>query len=179
VQANQVAHFFQEKPDIIFHTLFERTRQTTEPAIARFPDVPVEMLPMHEFTYLNTEAYAGTTVSERRERAVSYWNQNNPYQNDGGESESFMDLIERIYQSFDILTKRKEKVIFVFSHEQILKMTKLLLSVESEDKTPEELMRHYSEVEFGRPIKNCEVHKVTIDDDGNWSQMESVFIPEE
>lgn len=134
---------------------------------------------MHEFTYLNTEAYAGTTVSERRERAVSYWNQNDPYQNDGGESESFMDLIERIYQSFDILTCRKEKVIFVFSHEQILKMTKLLLSVESEDKTPEELMRHYSEVEFGRPIKNCEVHKVTIDDDGNWSQMESVFIPEE
>ena len=49
----------------------------------KYPDVPVEILPIHEFNYQGAHAYSGTTVEERRERARKYWDKNDPYYNDG------------------------------------------------------------------------------------------------
>ena len=174
-QAEQVAGFLP-KPDLILHTIYTRTRETAEPFIQKHPDVPVETIPMHEFTYLNTQTYNGTTMFERREKALSYWKANNPRHNDGGWAESFVDCLERVYVSLDILAHRKEEIIVIFSHGQILQLTRLLLEHENETKNPEDLMRLYREIETKRPLKNCEILKLEIQAD-TWWTMESVFVP--
>lgn len=145
----------------------------------RYPHIPVEILPIHEFTYLNTQTYAGTTVYERREKAMGYWNKNDPYHNDGGGAESFVDCINRILHTFPRLMAKKEESIVVFTHGQILQLMRLLLSPGMNTQRSQDIMRSYHINERENPIKNGEILKVTVDDDGNWSQMESVFVPEE
>jgi uncharacterized membrane protein len=90
-----------------------------------------------------------------------------------------MDCIGRVTRAFPDIVSRKEKNIIIFTHGQITQLIKLLLNPESKDKSLEDIMKKYREVELAHPIKNCEILKATIDNDGNWSQMESVFIPEE
>ena len=47
-----VATDWGETPSLIVTSLFLRTQQTAAPTIERFPDVPVEVWPIEEFTYL-------------------------------------------------------------------------------------------------------------------------------
>jgi phosphohistidine phosphatase SixA len=72
-----------QAPDLIAHTTYLRTKETATPLIEKYPHIPVEILPVHEFNYQGAHAYVGTTVEERRERTQKYWNKNDPYYNDG------------------------------------------------------------------------------------------------
>jgi hypothetical protein len=56
---------------------------------------------------------------------------------------------------------------------------RLLLSPGMNTQRSHDIMHSYHLAESQNPIKNGEVLKVTIDEDGNWSQMESVFVPGE
>src|SRR5947199_2089152 len=51
-QAQQIAQFFPRPPSLIIASHYIRTQQTAEPTCARFPWVPREIWPVHEFTYL-------------------------------------------------------------------------------------------------------------------------------
>ena len=51
-QARAVAASWPEAPALIVTSPYTRTRQTAAPTIARFPDPPVEVWPIEEFTYL-------------------------------------------------------------------------------------------------------------------------------
>jgi len=95
-QALLLAEKFDSAPGLIVVSPFIRTRQTATPLMARFPHVPVEEWPVHEFTYLNPERYRGTTETQRGVFAHDYWLRCDPHWNDGGGAESFADLIGRI-----------------------------------------------------------------------------------
>jgi probable phosphoglycerate mutase len=51
-QAVAVAETWTDRPQLIALSPYLRTHLTAEPTIQRFPDVPIEVLPMQEFTYL-------------------------------------------------------------------------------------------------------------------------------
>jgi hypothetical protein len=90
-----------------------------------------------------------------------------------------MDCVGRVSQAFPDIISRSEKNIIIFTHGQITQLTKFLLSPEAKGKQPEEIMKRYREIELASPIKNCEVLRVTIDENGKWDKMESVFVPSE
>ena len=64
-QALAVARWFSVIPDIIIWSSYIRTLQTALPTMRRFQTSKLLQRGLHEFTYLDTRKYAGTTVLER------------------------------------------------------------------------------------------------------------------
>jgi len=176
-QAQRSSEYFTISPDLITYTAYYRTFETAKPLLEKFPTVPTEILPVQEFTYLNTEIYAKTTVQERRERATQYWKNNDPSHNDGGWAESFLDCMTRTKKTLNFLAEKKEKTIVVYTHGQVLQIIKALLHPKIKQESPEYIMRFFREWELANPVKNAEILRATIDDNWTWSQIESVFVP--
>ncbi len=55
-QSREVAVGWTETPDLILTSPYLRTRQTATATIERFPNVPVGVWPIEEFTYLQPRA---------------------------------------------------------------------------------------------------------------------------
>jgi len=121
-QAAEFAVQYDATPDLIIVSPFLRTQQTAVPLIARFPSIPVEEWPVHEFTYLISLKYAGTTETERGVFAHEYWQRCDPRWNDGGGAKSFADLIARIDDLKRRLCERRESNILVFTHGYFIKV---------------------------------------------------------
>lgn len=49
------------------------------PTISRFPDIKVEIWPLHEFTYLSPTKCRNTTGDERTPLVLKYWKKCDPY----------------------------------------------------------------------------------------------------
>lgn len=62
-QAYSVANSVTGAPDLIVASPFSRARATAMAAVAKFPDVPYEIWPIHEFTYLEPTRCVNTTVA--------------------------------------------------------------------------------------------------------------------
>src|SRR6267378_4164471 len=63
-QANAFAATLREAPGLFIVSPYLRAQETAAPAIARYPEVPVEEWPVHEFTFLPRPAYVGSTLAE-------------------------------------------------------------------------------------------------------------------
>jgi broad specificity phosphatase PhoE len=94
-QARRVATDWTEAPSLIVTSPFLRTQQTAAPTIERFPDVPVRIWPIEEFTYLQPSRWNGTRSSERMPHLERYWTDANPTYCDGDGAESFGALLRR------------------------------------------------------------------------------------
>ena len=77
-QARAVAAAWIETPALIVTSPYLRTQQTAAPTIARFPDVPVEVWPIEEFTYLQPARWNGTLSAERLPYLERYWQTADP-----------------------------------------------------------------------------------------------------
>lgn len=95
-QAQVVAQYFSEQPELIVHSPYIRTFETATPLIKRFPETKVEIWPIQEFTYLNTKLNSGTTAAERKGSADAYWSKLDPSYIDGYGAESFSQMISRV-----------------------------------------------------------------------------------
>ncbi|MEV5574563.1 histidine phosphatase family protein [Spirillospora sp. NPDC052269] len=116
-QADRVAALFPSAPSLIVSSTFVRARETSMPTRTRFPDVPYEEWPVQEFTYLGSLHGPNTTNEERRPHAVAYWKRSDPSHVDGGDGESFQDLVSRARAMLDTLAARPEPgLTAVFSH---------------------------------------------------------------
>lgn len=91
-QAFTVRDSFTAAPDLIVTSPFLRARQTAELTQQRFPDVPVEVWPVEELTFLEPARYAGTTAEQRRPWVAVYWQAADPFSVDGPGAELFADL---------------------------------------------------------------------------------------
>ena len=58
-QSREVAAGWTETPDLILTSPYLRTRQTATATIERFPNVPVGVWPIEEFTYLQPSRWNG------------------------------------------------------------------------------------------------------------------------
>lgn len=115
-QAGQIVNAFDTAPDLFVISSYLRARQTAVPTLNRFPYVPHEEWPVHEFTYLHPARYHGTTGTERRPYALAYWERCDPLEKEGGAGESFAELLARVQETVSRLRQHPADFIVVFSH---------------------------------------------------------------
>jgi probable phosphoglycerate mutase len=141
-QAREVAASWTEIPSRIVTSPFLRTQQTAAPTIERFPNVPVEVWPVQEFTYLLPSRWNGTLSSERMPVIERYWAEADPEYCDGEGAESFGTLLQRAETALDRLEAMPEGVlVYVFSHGQFIQAVRSL--VIDSDLSNHEIMRQF------------------------------------
>jgi 2,3-bisphosphoglycerate-dependent phosphoglycerate mutase len=119
-QAVRLAKEWEQAPSLIVTSSFIRTRQTAQPTIDRFPEVPIEVWPVHEFTYLDLPVGEPTTREQRRPLIKRYWERADPHYVDGPGVESFAGFLGRAQALLDRLRERSEPSIMVFTHGEFI-----------------------------------------------------------
>ena len=161
LQAEEVSASFDRTPDLIVTSPFLRTHQTAQPTLARFPSVPHEVWPVHEFTCLSPLTCVNTTAEQRHPRVTAFWNHGDPEHIDGQGAESFAQMLERVHDMLDRLEQLECGLIAIFSHGQFIRATCLLL--EHPELTQRELMRCFSRLQ---PIGNGEIVRAVVSQKG-------------
>jgi len=127
-QAREVADAWTETPALIVTSPFLRTQQTAQPTIQRFPDVPVEVWPIEEFTYLQPSRWNGTRSSERMPHLERYWRQADPNYCDGEGAESFGTLLRRAEAALTRLAALPSLGrTYVFGHGQFIQAVRAVI----------------------------------------------------
>jgi broad specificity phosphatase PhoE len=126
-QASAFADKFDQDLSLIVVTIDVRTLLTARHLIARFPGVPVQVWPLHEFTFLSPAKFEHTTVTERKKWVHEYWERCDPDFVDGNGAESFHQFVKRITDSFDSLKSMTQHRTLVFSHGHVMRLVKLML----------------------------------------------------
>lgn len=128
-QAREVARGWTEAPTLIVTSPYLRTRQTAEATIQRFPDVPVEVWPIEEFTYLQPSRWNGTRSTERMPHLERYWSEADPAYCDGEGAESFGTLLRRAEAALDRLAAFPSPgPVYVFSHGQFIQAVRAVVT---------------------------------------------------
>jgi broad specificity phosphatase PhoE len=153
-----IPNAFTAVPDLIVISSYLRARQTAVPTRHRFPDVPCEEWPVHEFTYLNPIRYQGTTGLERRPYALAYWERNDPDERDGGLGESFAGLMVRVQEAIVRLRHHPANFIAVFSHGLFLRAMIWSILTGIAEATPQ-TMKRYSHFTQAAQIPNGAIIK--------------------
>ncbi len=152
-QAKALSEKLPFTPDLIVSSPFRRAWETAAPTAARYPYIPMEIWPeVHEFTYLSPATCVGTTTADRRPRVVAYWERLDPDYLDGGDAETFRDVMARADLAIEHLASRWEQHIVIFSHEQFIKCVQLALR--APDMSVGEKMRSFPSMPH---IRNCEI----------------------
>ena len=112
-QAQEISQIITCKPDIIITSPFLRTQETASYTIKRYPDAPVAVWDVQEFTYLAPTSCIGTTAADRRERVNTYWQRLDPDYIDGQDAESFSMLLSRAQTAIDLLQCLDERFIVI------------------------------------------------------------------
>lgn len=75
-KAAAVAESIPERPGLIVTSPYLRTQATAAPFIRRYPEVPAEVWPVHEFTYLDIRTGLQNHVGRDSNRTEGDWPQN-------------------------------------------------------------------------------------------------------
>lgn len=171
-QAHALADSVVASPDLIVVSPFFRARQTAEPAIAKYPGVPVEIWPVQEFTYLSPVKSAETTASQRRPRVLAYWAAANVDYEDGDGAESFASFMARVQtakQHIERLYEQGVRRILLIGHGQFWQALRAVLKSEL-SVISEDAMRVFRQLEETQSIPNT--GGFSADWDGcMWSQI--------
>lgn len=108
--------FNGRKPDLIVTSSYLRAEQTAVPTLNQFAPIRHETWPVHEFTYLAPQRYAGTTGDQRGPFAQAYWERSDPDEQEGGGGESFRECLARVQTTLTRLRQHEADFIAVFTH---------------------------------------------------------------
>ena len=160
-QSREMAASWTETPDLIVTSPYLRTQQTAAATIARFPDVPVEVWPIQEFTYLQPSRWNGTRSSERMPAIERYWAEADPEFCDGEGAESFATLLARAEAALDRLAAMPEDaLVYVFSHGQFIQAVRSLV-IDTELSERDKMRKFWGK---GSPaISNAELVELSFD----------------
>lgn len=141
-QAVALVQAFTTKPDLVVVSSYLRARQTAVPTITHFSPISVAEWPVHEFTYLAPQRYAGTTGEERAPFARDYWLRNDPFYKDEGEGESFAELLERVWRLVARLKQQEAPFVALFSHGLFLRALFWAVLTNTTEATPNTMQRY-------------------------------------
>ena len=165
-QAQGVAAGWDRPPTLIVTSPYLRTRQTAQPTIERFSDVPVETWPIEEFTYLQPGRWNGTSSAERMPHLERYWADADPGYCDGDGAESFAALLRRAEAALARLAALPSpSLAFIFSHGQFIQAVRAVVTEPELD--DQDKMRRFWRKGEPPAIGNAEL--VAFDwTDGRW-----------
>jgi broad specificity phosphatase PhoE len=117
--AEKIATMISRSPDLIVSSSYLRAWETALPTLQRYAQIPHTIWPVHEFTYLGSQAGVCSTRAERRSLVEAYWERCEPTYQDGT-GESFAQFISRARTTIDLL-KQMQGFILIFTHEQFIR----------------------------------------------------------
>jgi probable phosphoglycerate mutase len=127
-QAKKLADHLDCRPTLFVVSPFQRAQQTAEPLRERFPDVPVEEWPIHEFTFLEPSRYSNSTEEERHPHVKAYWERQDPGFADGPGAESFTQFLDRARDAISRLAKASPGgCVVLFTHGFFMQAFRLAL----------------------------------------------------
>jgi broad specificity phosphatase PhoE len=166
-QAISVAEAWTERPALIGLSPYVRTHLTAEPTIQRFLDVPVEVLPMEEFTYLEPSRWNGTSRNQRLPHIEAYWKTAEPDYCDGPGAESFSTLLSRVDTTLARLEQLdSDALILAFSHGQFIQALRVSLLFPHWDN--KQKMEHFWSFNEENPILNADLINTIYTPQGQW-----------
>lgn len=154
-QAVAIAAAVAERPALIGVSEYLRARQTAAPLLLRYPGIPLETLPVHEFTYLATNRAADADADGRRPFIDAYWSRMDPDYSDGEGAESFVDFVERGRAFLDRAAGWTGLTV-VFTHEQFIRVV-MVLALYGDTPASTGLMRQFLALRSGLPVPNAAI----------------------
>jgi broad specificity phosphatase PhoE len=166
-QAVAVAETWTDRPQLIALSPYLRTHLTAEPTIQRFPGVPVEVLPMQEFTYLEPSRWNGTCRNQRLAHIEAYWKAAEPDYCDGPGAEGFSTLLVRVAATLTRLEQLDpDALALAFSHGQFMQALRISLLFPHWDN--KQKMEHFWLFDQENPIQNVGLIVTTQTRQGQW-----------
>lgn len=158
------------KPDRIICSRFIRTIETAEPLMNKFTEVGAHIwIDTHEFQPIDTKKYAGLTTEKRDNIAREYWIKMDPLFHDGGNSESFKNLVDRVNSGI-LKMKNLDGLNYLFTHANFIRCLLVLLDsfpdFNMQQKTNDlylQIMQKFEEsyLSGNLPIKNTEIFDIS------------------
>jgi broad specificity phosphatase PhoE len=180
-QAKYIAQYLKEQvsPKLIVTSTHKRTKQTADLTLSRLPDVPLEVWPVHEFTYLSSEEFLEPSgVEDRKPLVEVYWELCDPTLVDGPGSESFQQFIERVRGVIKRITDSSYETIAIFSHEQFIRAVQWLTEGDPVI-LDSEAMHVFKDKLRSNPLVNGAILRTQFHNDQerwNWEQVTSHLV---
>ena len=163
-QAREFAERIDCRPTRIVISPFLRAQQTSEPLRERFPDVPVEEWPIHEFSFLNPALHRGTSEADRESHVVAYWRREDPTYSDGPEAESFTFFLDRAREAIRrLISSDPGGCLVVFTHGFFMQAFRLVLLFPNASDA--ELMANFRRFHFLNLIQNIDTLEFEVRND--------------
>ncbi len=163
LQSRSFAGSLDCKPTLFIVSPFLRAQQTAEPLRQRFPEVPVEEWPVHEFSFLNPARHHNTSEADREPHVFNYWKHRDPAYIDGDGAESFVAFLDRAREAIRRLAARNPAgCIVIFTHGFFMQAFRLVLLFP--DATDAELMSNFRRFHSVNLIENAESLEFEIRD---------------
>jgi broad specificity phosphatase PhoE len=154
-QAKAFADGFSCEPTLFLISSYQRAQQTSVPLRQRYPEVPIEEWPIHEFHYLNPAQHNGTSETQQMPHILKFWERDDPAYSDGHGAESFSDFLNRGREAIKRLARLKsEGCIVVFTHGFFMQAIRVLLLFPHA--TDQQLMSNFRRFHFVNFIQNLE-----------------------
>jgi probable phosphoglycerate mutase len=154
-QAKAFAEGFSCTPTLFLYSPFLRARQTAEPLLQRYPEVPVEEWPIHEFTYLEPARHNGTNEEQQMPYIAKYWERPDPAYVAGPGAESFSQFLDRAREAIQRLIRMAPGgCVVVFTHGFVMQAFRMLLLFPHA--TDAELMTNFRRFHFDNFIENTD-----------------------
>lgn len=115
-EARTVPKAFDRAPDLIVTSPLIRTKQTAQPLLEHFPDVPQAQWQVQEFSELADARRFNTTGPERKPMVDDYWQRMDPDYHDGEGAESFKELVARVDVALEQMEQLTLNHTVVFCH---------------------------------------------------------------
>ena len=154
-QSREFAERLNCKPTLFVTSPFLRAQQTSEPLQQRFPDVPVEEWPIHEFSFLNPLLHKGTSEEDRQPYVTEYWRREDPAYIEGPGAESFTEFLDRARETIHRLAEHNAGgCIVIFTHGFFMQAFRLVLLFP--EATDAEIMANFRRFHFVNLIQNTD-----------------------
>jgi 2,3-bisphosphoglycerate-dependent phosphoglycerate mutase len=163
-EAENKAAGFAARPDLIVTSPYIRTKQTAEPFVKKFDDVPVAEWNIQEFTFLSADKYKDTTNAERMPFLEDYWNSADPLYKDDDTAESFVEFVGRCQDTVEQMKKCDGDLTLAFSHGYFMNGIRFLLKGGFE-KVDSDTMRDFWTYHTTHKIENCASMEFEVDGD--------------
>jgi 2,3-bisphosphoglycerate-dependent phosphoglycerate mutase len=151
------------EPTLFVVSPFLRAQQTAEPLRQRFPDVPVEVWPIKEFTFLEPTNHKDSTEADRQPYVTDYWQRQDPAFLTGQSSESFTMFFDRAREAIHrLVTRNPGGCIILFTHGYFMQAFRLV--VRFPNATDAELMANFLRFHLVNFIQNTDSLEFAIQD---------------
>jgi broad specificity phosphatase PhoE len=151
------------EPTLFVVSPFLRAQQTAEPLRQRFPDIPVEVWPIQEFTFLEPTNHKNSTEADRQPHVADYWQRQDPAFLTGPGAESFTQFFDRAREAIRRLeTTNPSGCIVIVTHGYFMQAFRLV--VRFPNATDAELMENFLRFHLVNFIENTDSLEFAIQD---------------